>query len=371
MYFSRIQLTNFRNYESLDLSCCAGINCFTGNNGEGKTNILEGVHFLCMTRGWQSKHEKYALKEGEAYFSITGSVAKNSGGFSVQCNYLPSKGKRMLVDGKVTEKMSEHLGRIPIVSVLPNDTLLIHGPPANRRRFMDALISQYSPEYLAALIRYENALEQRNALLSLMAERRFWDPEQLDLWDVQLASNGVVISDFRNAFLVDFVPIFHRYYNLIVSEKELPEMTLDTHVAENTSSGWLEMLQAARNTDRFAQKSTVGIHKDDLCFEVEGQSVRNFGSQGQQKTFAISLKLAQYEVLRTQSGKDPVLLLDDIFDKLDENRLASIARLLTTQINGQVFITDTSLPRMHQAFQNASNPRLKFFRVTEGKVLET
>lgn len=368
MYFADLRLTGFRNYERLALSFSAEINCFTGNNGEGKTNILEAIQYLCTTRGWISKQEKFALREGDPYFSVEGKVENGEGSFGVQCNYMPPKGKRVLIDKRPLDRMSEHVGRIPIVTVLPNDTQLIHGSPSHRRRFMDTLISQYAPEYLAALIQYENALDQRNALLAMMAERRAWDPEQLDLWDQQLTRHGRQIHVHRRAFLEEFEPAFQGYFQLIVSEKERPDLNLATQVADNTDAGWRTILLDGRMQDRFSQRSSVGVHKDDLEFSIGGQSVRNYGSQGQQKTFIIALKLAQYEVLERRSKKPPVLLLDDIFDKLDEHRLKAIASILDTRIQGQVFITDTSLPRMTQVFQALNHRKVQHFQVENASV---
>jgi DNA replication and repair protein RecF len=368
MHFSEIRLSSFRNYSDLSLSFSPGINCLTGNNGEGKTNVLEAVHYLCMTRGWQAKSEKYALKEGEAYFSVEGMLNEGGPELKVQCNYMPPKGKRILVDRRPLDRMSDHIGRIPIVTVLPNDTQLIHGTPGTRRRFMDALICQYSPGYLEALIHYENALTQRNALLVMMQERRSWDPEQVDLWDAQLIPHGMVIGRQRQAFLEAFRPFFLRYFNQIVSEKEQPEINLSTQIKENTPEAWHAALLDSRKNDRYSGRTGTGVHKDDLELSIGGQTVRNFGSQGQQKTFSIALKLAQYDILRAQCAKDPILLLDDIFDKLDHHRLAAIAHLLDGSIMGQVFITDTSLPRMHEVFSMLKHRETRHFQVADAKV---
>lgn len=368
MHMANLQLTGFRNYESLALSFSEEINCFTGNNGEGKTNILEAIQYLCMTRGWQAKNEKFALKEGEQYFSLDAAVNNGTEKFSVQCNYMPTKGKKILIDRRPLDRMSDHIGKIPLVAVLPNDTLLIHGTPSNRRRFMDALISQYSPTYLDALIQYENALNQRNALLGMMFERRTWDPEQVDLWDAQLMQHGLQIASQRKTFMAAFEPVFQAYFRAIVSEKESPELSLVSQLQENTESEWRTKLLEARIHDRYAQRSTVGTHKDDLSFSISGQAVRNYGSQGQQKTFVIALKLAQYEVLENQCGKAPVLLLDDIFDKLDEHRLAAIADILDDKVKGQVFVTDTSLPRMKSVFNRLKTRSVSHFHVANGHV---
>lgn len=369
MHFETLRLTHFRNYAALSAHFCAGINVITGDNGQGKTNILEALHFLSMTRGWHSKHEKYALKENEQYFIVEGLLQDSDGLHNVQCNYLPPKGKKVIVDKRPLARMSDHIGRIPSVAVLPSDTQLIDGSPSVRRKFMDSLICQYSPPYLQALITYEHALEQRNALLALMAERKRWDPEQVRLWDAQLIGPGIFILDMRRAFIADFSPIFLEYFRAVVSDREVPSITLETQFLQNDAAEWQGRFAADLERDRHAQRTGSGVHKDDLLLHIGGQPVRNYGSQGQQKTFVIALKMAQYELLARQTGVAPLLLLDDIFDKLDLHRLRAIARMLDTRVQGQVFITDTSLERSQKVFQEVKDRQLKYFCVADAQLL--
>lgn len=371
MHFKALNLVQFRNYAGLSAEFSAGINVITGNNGEGKTNILEALHYLSMTRGWNSKAEKYALKEGMPFFTVEGSLIEaEEVSQSIQCSYMPPKGKKMLINKKQIPKMSDHIGRIPIVTVLPNDTLLIDGSPSVRRRFMDSLICQYSQEYLQNLIIYERALAQRNALLGMMAQRGRFDAEQLELWNAQLIGPGIQISNARKDFLELFKPLFLQYFEWIVSDKEAPTIRLETTFVQNTADEWKLAFARSQERDRYSQRTKTGIHKDDLVFEIEGQAVRNFGSQGQQKTFVIAMKLAQYDLLGAQKNKAPVLLLDDIFDKLDMHRLKAIAKILDEQILGQVFITDTSLDRCQQVFEAVKDRNLKFFNVTSATLHE-
>ncbi|MEM7035824.1 MAG: DNA replication and repair protein RecF [Bacteroidota bacterium] len=371
MHFSRLQLQQFRNYDLLQAAFVNGINCITGNNGAGKTNILEAVHYLALTRGWSRNSEKYALKEGMPYFMVAGAVeaAAEETGFQIQCTYMPPKGKKMLVNKKALKKMSAHIGRIPVVTVLPNDTQLIYGGPSVRRKFMDGFISQYDPAYLQALIEYENALQQRNALLHIFHDRGAFDAEQLGLWDAQLIPRAQQILAARLAFLEVYAPIFLKYFKAIVSDKEAPEIEIETQVAENTEATWEAMYLQNRDRDRFSQRTSTGIHKDDIRFLIDGQGVKNFGSQGQQKTFVIALKLAQYEILEQKKSKAPVLLLDDIFDKLDIHRLRAIAGILDTKVKGQVFITDTSLERTQTVFSEVKTRSVKFFEVKDGELV--
>ncbi len=363
MHFADLHLTHFRNYAGMSARFSSGINVITGNNGEGKTNILEAIHYLSMTRGWHSKTEKYALKEAEQYFIIEGILQDVDGMHNIQCNYLPPKGKKIIVDKRPQQKMSDHIGRIPSVAVLPSDTELIDGSPSVRRKFMDSLICQYSHEYLQQLITYEHALMQRNALLALMAERKRWDPEQLSLWNQQLIAPGIFILEMRKRFLERFAPMFLEYFHQIVNDREVPTITLETQYARNDADEWNLRYLADLERDRYATRTGSGVHKDDLVMSIDGQPIRNFGSQGQQKTFVIALKMAQYQLLAAEKGTAPLLLLDDIFDKLDMQRLQAIARMLDTGVAGQVFITDTSLERCEKVFSTVKNRELKYFCV--------
>ncbi len=372
MYFTSLQLTQFRNYSFLKTRFCPGINALTGNNGEGKTNVLEALHYLAVTRGFQRRGEGYALQEGSPYFTVDGEWLEAEEPLRIQCSFMPPKGKSMVLNRHVLRKMSDHIGRIPIVTVLPNDTQLIHGSPSVRRKFMDAFISQYDRAYLDALLHYDKALNQRNALLTLFAERRTWDEEQLKLWDQQLIGPGIRIHEARRKFLEEFANIFLRYFHLIVSDREQPEIDLQSDLELNTEDEWRELFQASRQQDRYAQRSSKGIHKEDLVFTINQQGVKYYGSQGQQKTFVIALKLSQYEMLEKRTGKHPLLLLDDVFDKLDIHRLRSIAGILHSEVKGQVFITDTSLERTQEVFSGYDDDgrEVKFYLVKEGTVTE-
>ncbi|MEM6269093.1 MAG: DNA replication/repair protein RecF [Bacteroidota bacterium] len=369
MHFSALQMSYFRNYLAQRLEFSPGINCLTGNNGAGKTNVLEAIHYLALTRGWSRNTEKYTLQERAPYFMVEGLLQTDDDASErIQCSYMPPKGKKMLVNKKPLARLSSHIGKIPLITVLPNDTQLIYGAPALRRKFMDSFISQYSPAYLQQLIRYDHALSQRNALIALLNEQGRRDPEQLELWDAQLVPAGRAIWQARHGFLTEFARIFLRYFHLIVSDKEQPEITLKSHLQENTAEEWQERLIQNRERDYHAQRTTQGIHKDDLVFTIDGQAVKNFGSQGQQKTFAIALKLAQYEILAARKGTAPILLLDDIFDKLDIYRLKAIAGILDDLVSGQVFVTDTTLERTQSVFAHVKQRTVRYFRVEDGTV---
>lgn len=369
MHIIALQLTQFRNYAELALEFTSGINCLTGPNGSGKTNVLDALHYLAFTRGFRNTQDKMAVQEGESFFFIGSEILKKGIKRAIQCNFSKGKGKNVLVNRQPIAKMSDHIGDLPLVVILPSDTDLINGPSADRRRFMDMLISQYSKKYLTHLIQYERLLAQRNAQLKYFGENRYFDQDQLDMWTTQLVPHGMAIYKERKAFSEEYLPVFEEKFKKIVSVKEKPTLIYKSQVAENTIEAWLALFQENQPRDLANQYTGVGIHRDDLVFTINEQSVRNFGSQGQQKTFIIALKLAQYQLLQAHTQEPPILLLDDIFDKLDEHRLASIARILDREIDGQIFVTDTSEERMKEIFANGEK-EARFFQVKGGKVEE-
>lgn len=367
MHIQSLQLTFFRNYEALQIDFAKGVNCITGKNGAGKTNILDALHFLSMTRGFRSSQDKQAVKEAESFFLIAGKWGKSEEIHHLQCNFMAGKGKKILLNGNPLEKFSEHIGNLPLVAVLPSDTELINGGGTVRREFVDSLISQYNRNYLQHLILYKKCLEQRNALLKSFGENRYFDKDQLALWNMQIIPAGRYIWAERQVFLKAFLPIFEKYFHQIVSAAEIPTISYESKIKENTAQEWHSLLEENEMRDRVNQNSSIGTHKDDWSFLIHDISAKHYGSQGQQKTFTIALKLAQYDLLAAQKGYPPLLLLDDIFDKLDNHRLESIAQILDKHIEGQVFITDTSHERLATVFAN-SKREIKFFSVEKGQV---
>ena len=361
-FLSSLTISTFRSYDSLVVNCSEGINCFFGKNGAGKTNILDALHFLSITRGFRSATDKQAVKEGESYFMLEGIYDKKGEKISVQCNFLQGKGKKMLLNGTPLVKMSNHIGEIPLVSILPEDTEIIKGGSTIRRGFLDGLISQYDKEYLGALIQYKKIVDQRNALLKWMGENKTFDKEQLQIWTEQIIPYGMKIHASRTQFLTDFIPHFTTFFQKIVSESEVPEITYVSTVAENTEAAWLAAFEKTLAKDRALETTATGTHKDDLQFKIHGREVKTFGSQGQQKTFVIALKLAEHTLISEKLDCPPLLLLDDIFDKLDEHRLKCIADMLGLNTQGQIFITDTSYERLYSVFKDSPKP-VRFFEV--------
>ena len=366
MFISNLQLTQFRNYTSLSADFCEGINCIVGPNGAGKTNILDAIHYLAFTRGFRNTQDKQAVQHGEQFFFNGGTLVRKRLKQQIHCNFVQGKGKKILINQKPISRMSEHIGRIPMIAMLPNDTELVNGPSQARRRFLDMLISQYDMAYLQHLIQYEKILAQRNALLKLFAEHRRFDADELSIWDAQLIPHGMGIYEGRRSFIESFQPLFSTYFHKIVSASEQPEIRYRSHIEENTPKNWQELLSRYREKDLANQYTVAGVHRDELVFGINGQSVRNYGSQGQQKTFVIALKLAQYQLLEQHTQLPPVLLLDDIFDKLDEQRLAQIGQILDLEIKGQTFITDTSQERLAGVFSTTKETAVQFFQVESG-----
>ncbi len=369
MHFSHLHLIQFRNYDELILDPSPGINCLTGPNGAGKTNILDAIHYLAFTKGFRNNQDRQAIQKGAEFFFDGGKLMRDGSERMIQCNFQKGKGKKIMVNQQPLKKMSEHIGYIPLVSILPHDTDLINGPSAGRRQFMDMLISQYDQAYLHSLIQYNRIIDQRNALLRQFTSQSTVDPDQLELWNMQMIPLGRAIQEGRANFTRLFLPVFQEYFRKIVSEQEKPSIRYNPNIAENTESAWEAALKEKEARDLINQYTGVGSHRDDLVFQIDERSVRNFGSQGQQKTFVISLKLAQYALLQQQKEIPPILLLDDIFDKLDKYRLAKIAGILDEDIEGQIFITDTSLERMKRVFAQTLRA-VRFFTVEEGKIQE-
>lgn len=323
---------------------------------------------MAITRSFRSAQDGWMAMEGERGFFVGGKAYSDDMASQVAYSWEKGKGKNIKVNNG-DRKASEHIGDIPLVAILPDDTQLITGSGADRRKFLDVLLCQYSKPYLFHLTQYDKVLKQRNALLKSFHEMRYFDEEQLGLWDMQLIPHGIEIATYRKQFIQDFQPIFSKYFHYIVAQGEVPEIVYQSHLTENTEEEWKALLLEKREKDRVYQYSTAGVQRDNLQFRLNGQMIKNFGSQGQQKTFAISLRLAQYFLLKEQKQVSPILLLDDIFDKLDQYRLKQIAALVAGVLEGQVFITDTSLERLRKAFSEKTSDReVFFFQVEKGKI---
>jgi len=367
VYFNKLIVSQFRNYIHLEAGLGMGINIFSGPNGSGKTSILEALNYLCMARGFSAQSDRHVLKNGEQFFIVEGQLSDDAW---VKCTYLEGRGKKIFHDQVPLEKISAHIGRIPVVSVLPNDTDLIRESGTTRRKYLDALISQYDAEYLQALVKYEQALAQRNAALTQFLKSGQWDAEQIHIWEPVLIKLGMRIHAGRKNFLEAYIPVFKSVYQKISGTQEIPDILFDTKMSENTEVFWKQMYRDSENRDRASGRTQVGTHREDLIFLLETEPIRERGSQGQQKSFVLALKLSNFIFLKQQKNDWPVLLLDDIFDKLDHQRVEALALLLKEYAGAQILLTDTSELRIREIFDGIHFDNIRYFSVMEGQIQE-
>ena len=361
MYLSSLKLSNFKTYADYDVDFCSNVNCLLGNNGVGKTNMLEAVYYLSFCKSFNTLPDSLNIRHGEDFFAIHGSYVEGEEEFKVSCVLKRGQPKQMRWGRKLYKTLSEHIGRIPLVMISPADQNIIQGGSEGRRRFIDGVISQTDGSYLSHLMHYQRAVEQRNKLLKQCYEDRLWDEPAVAVWDEQLARHGVVLYEGRQNFLADFLPLFAEYYSWIVDGQESANISYESHADIPLQQQLLD----ARQADRYAQYTTVGPHKDDLRLTLGGDAyeVKKFGSQGQQKTFVLALKLAQFEYIYRHVGRKPILLLDDIFDKLDISRVTQLVNLVGSDRFGQVFLTDTQPGRVKRIFQQIPQVEHKIYEL--------
>ena len=338
MWLKRISILNYKNLEQAELAFSRKMNCIIGKNGMGKTNLMDAVYYLSFCKSATNPIDSQNIRHEQDFFVLQGFYETEGGDpEEVYCGLKRRQKKQFKRNKKEYTRLSDHIGLIPLVMVSPADTLLIAGGSEERRRFMDVVISQFDREYLDALIRYNKALVQRNALLKAELEP---DEELMNVWEEMMASTGEVVFRKRQQFIDEFIPIFQSYYSYISQNQEEVKLSYQSHAAEGDL---LALLRANRQRDRVMGYSLKGIHKDDLIMQLGEFPMKREGSQGQNKTYLIALKLAQFEFLkRTGSGTTPLILLDDIFDKLDALRVEQIVKLVAGDNFGQIFITDTN-----------------------------
>lgn len=338
MTLKHLSILNYKNIAEAELDFSSGLNCIIGTNGEGKTNLLDGIRFMSLCKSLGVTQDSLCIRHDQDFFMLKGLYEREDNTQEdIHCSLKRGQKKIMRRQGKPYKRLAEHIGLIPIVLVSPSDGMLITGGSEERRRFMDVVISQMDLPYLDALTRYNKALQQRNALLK---SEPLCDTEILALWEEQMAKEGEFIYQRRKDYIEQFTPIFQRYYDLIAQEHEKVTLSYISHCQRGPL---LKIIQQDRHKDLAVGYSLHGIHRDDLEMMINGYPIRREGSQGQNKTMLVALKLAQYEFLhRTGSGTRPILLLDDIFDRLDAHRVERIVSLVSGTSFGQTFITDTN-----------------------------
>ena len=345
MFLTRISLVNFKNFANAEADFCPKINCFVGDNGVGKTNMLDAIHFLSMCKSGLLVPDTQCVKHDEPFFVLDGVYSKDTADDKIYCGFKHGAGKIIKKNGKEYDKIADHIGQYPLVQISPADNNLVQESGDERRRFMNMVLSQIDRNYLNALQKYNKLLANRNKLLkSDFSSRSSY--EVLDVIDFQMDEVGTYIYEARQKLVNNLQPIFDSYYASISESKEVASIRYVSHL----SKGRMKLLlESSYEKDRILQHTSVGIHRDDIDLQLNGYSAKKMGSQGQQKTLLISLKLAQFELMRQASGVKPILLLDDIFDKLDPHRVSKLIELVAHDQFGQIFITDSNKHRLEDA----------------------
>ena len=365
MQLNKLSIINYKNIEAATLDLSAKLNCFIGHNGEGKTNLLDAVYYLSFCRSAFNPKDSEVMRHDADYFVLEGDYTTDGGDKEqVYCGMKRGTKKHFKRNKKEYKRLSMHIGQVPLIFVSPADATLIDGGSEERRRLMDVVISQYDTPYIEDLNRYNKALQQRNKLLKQEEEP---DSTLMELLEIQMAEYGEAIYKKRAAFVEELTPVFQRIYQTICENREQVSLEYVSHCQRGLL---LDVIRRDRAKDRIMGYSLHGIHKDDLVMKLGDYPIRREGSQGQNKTYVLALKLAQFDFLRRTSGNNtPLLLLDDIFDKLDSSRVEQIVRLVSGDDFGQIFITDTNRDHLDKILQGSSFS-YKIFSVEGGEIKE-
>lgn len=367
MRLEKLNLYNYRNYSEARLEFTGDVVALLGKNGSGKTNLLDAIHYLSLTKSFLALSDSSNIKTGESVFSIKGTFDKKGTSNEVFCSYQAGSKKIVREDGTDYSKLSAHIGKYPVVLIAPNDIELIWDGSEVRRKFVDGLISQINPAYLDHLIVYTNYLKMRNAALKQFAERGRADEVLLETYNTKLEASGDFIFKTRSDFMLQLRPSLIRNYQFIAdSVNEDPGLEYKSDLQGNAMQ---KLLKENLQRDMVMQRTTTGIHRDDFVFQLNGQELKRYGSQGQQKSFLIGLKLAEFEIISEQKGFKPIILLDDIFDKLDDDRIAKLIELVTENKFGQIFITDAR-PERAEELLSLIDLKRQTFMVEEGTLTE-
>lgn len=366
MYLQKLSLVNFKNYEHAELEFNGKINCFVGNNGVGKTNLLDAIYYLSLCKSYFNTIDSQNIRHGNDFMVIQGNYFVNSIQEEIYCGVKRNTRKVFKRNKKEYDRLADHIGFLPAVMITPSDSSLITEGSEERRKLIDSIISQYDKFYLNDLIHYNRILLQRNKLLKDAASSNHLDKEILDILSLQLADYGNRIHHKRIIFLEEFKPVFHKYYSSIAGNIEVANIVYQSQL-ENKKMETL--LQETLAKDRILEYTSNGIHKDDLVLMLNDFPVKKIASQGQQKTYLVALKLAEFDFIAEHSGKKPLLLLDDIFDKFDPTRVKQIIHLASDVHFGQIFITDTEIVRINAILKEISFDH-SIFDVNNGNITQ-
>ncbi len=369
MVLEQLHLHHFKNHIGSDLAFGSQVNCLLGDNGSGKTNVLDAVHYLCHTKSYFNPIDGQNIAHGEDQMLVQGQFLRHEQREKVSCAIARGVKKVFRRNDKAYDRLADHVGRFPAVMIAPDDSALIHEGSEMRRKWLDSVISQSDRGYLQNVMTYNKALNQRNALLRYFGENRTWDEESLALWDAQLIPLAVAIRARRVEFIAGYAPVFQAVHADITQGAESVSLMYRSDVGD-TDESFSDQLFRVRDDDRRLRRTTCGIHKDDVLFMLGEHLLKRFGSQGQQKSFLIALRLAQLEHIEAATGVKPILLLDDIFDKIDDKRVQSLMRRVTSGSFGQVFITDTDAHRIPRMFEEIG-ANVRVYLVQNGAVKES
>lgn len=360
MYLKKLVLINFKNIAQAEIALSERLNCFVGDNGAGKTNVLDAVYYLSMSKSALTMTDGQSVRHGEDFFVVEGTYAGDSGSNdTVNCSFLRRSGKVLKLNGKEYDRMADHVGRFPVVMVSPQDSVLITDAAEERRRYLNAFLSQLDRDYLASLMRYNAVLAERNRFLKSSS-----DEQMLQIYDMQLADHAARIYERRRDIIERMRPLVAEFYRQLSGDREQVEIEYRSELA---SASMGELLLASRERDIVNGFTTSGVHRDDMSLRIGGYPLRKYGSQGQQKSFLMSLKLAQYRILAEVCGERPLLLLDDLFDKLDTSRVENLLTLVAGDDFGQIFITDCNRSRLETILSRAGE-KYALFMVEGGDI---
>lgn len=344
---SKIALTHFKNYEFVSFDFTSRVTGICGLNGKGKTNLLDAVYYCCFTKSYFTASDQLNIGFGKEGFRLEGSFSNDNDSLKVVSINRGTGKKEFYLNDVLYEKLSKHIGLLPAVMIAPDDIEIITGGSEERRKLIDAIICQLDPEYLQQLMIYNKVLLQRNSLLKQFAEKGSNDEALLHIMDEQLIVPGNYVFEKRKQFTQQLIPLVQDFYKQIAESDEIVRMSYESKLAQQSFE---KLLQQNRDRDRYLQRTNAGIHKDDILFELNGQPFKSIASQGQRKSLLFAIKLAEYEIMRLGKGFAPLLLLDDVFEKLDDNRMKNLLSWVCNHNEGQVLITDTHRERLVNAF---------------------
>jgi DNA replication and repair protein RecF len=366
VFVKDLSLINFKNYEEAQIEFSPEVNCLVGDNGSGKTNILDAIHYLSFCKSYFNQIDSQNIRHDEPFFVIQSKVNVDGEEDSLYCGVKKGSKKVFRRNDKEYSRLADHIGRYPAVIITPNDIDLIKEGSEFRRNWVNRIISQYDRRYLDDMLAYNKALNHRNNLLKYFAAERTFDAETLAVWDEKVREFGVRIQAERQSFVDQFKPIFSEFYSRISGGKEEGALDYKTNFS---SQDYADLMTSALPKDRILQRTSIGPHKDDFAFKLDDYPLKKFGSQGQQKSFLIALKLAQFQFVRDAKGVMPFLLLDDVFDKIDDRRVACLMDLVSENRFGQIFITDTHEGRVPKLFK-AAKKEVRIIKVNLGAIAD-